>query len=147
MKDNSLHRKPRKPGETSCTGQEIQFETSENECICIRAFVRRPANLYVAGNFSHYILTITWFGTPTSNYLTNFLNGFWKTSNRIKIKVCLSAVNTTIDYKTDIKILIFDYFVYIALHVSICKDHHQVVYECISVVTELTTKMDFSYIY
>lgn len=109
--------------------------------------VHKPANVYDAGNLSHYVLTMTGFGTPKSNYLTNFLNGLWKTSNTIQIKVCLTAVNTTTNYKTDIKILSFDYFIDIPLHVSICKDHNQVVYEFISVVIELTTKMDsFFYI-
>lgn len=107
--------------------------------MCIRAFVRRPANLCVAGNLSRYILVfaITGFGTPKSNYLTNFLHGFWKISNIFQIKVCLRAVNTIV-CKTDIKILTFDHFIYIPLH---GRDHRQVVYECISVAFELTAIM------
>jgi hypothetical protein len=47
-----------------------------------------------------------------------------------------------VDYKTDIKVLILSFILYIPLHVSICRDHHQVVLGYVSVVIELSVKMD-----
>jgi hypothetical protein len=61
----------------------------------------------------------------------------------IKLKeVFLRAVSTAADYKTDIKVLFASFIFCTPLHVSICRDHHQVVLEYISVVIELSVKID-----
>jgi hypothetical protein len=46
-----------------------------------------------------------------------------------------------IDYETDINVLILSFIFYIPLHVSICRDHHLLVSEYISVVMEFSAKM------
>jgi hypothetical protein len=52
------------------------------------------------------------------------------------------AANITIHYKTDIKVLILSFIFYIQQNISICKEHLQVVFEYISIFTELPFKMD-----
>jgi hypothetical protein len=62
--------------------------------------------------------------------------------------VCPSAKNMEpstqqmIDYETNIKTLIFCLIFYIPLHFSICKDYHQMVFEYISIIIELSFKIN-----
>jgi hypothetical protein len=57
------------------------------------------------------------------------------------LKEYLRAIITTAVYKTDNKMWAVQ-FVYISPHDSICRDHHHMNFEYISVIIELSTKMD-----
>jgi hypothetical protein len=95
----------------------------------------------------HHQHCITHIAPTTPNYLTVLINAITtKVNGYVQVdlpvlKVYLRAVNTTTDYKTDIRM--FDIqFIYTPLHVLICRDHHQVVYEYISIAIELSIKIN-----
>jgi hypothetical protein len=46
-----------------------------------------------------------------------------------------------IGYETDIKVLILTLIFYIPQHVSICREHHQVVFEYMSIAIDLPVKI------
>jgi hypothetical protein len=57
------------------------------------------------------------------------------------LKLFLKAMNTKNYYITDIKVQILSFIFYIPLRILICRHHHQVMYEYISVIIELSVKL------